>query len=351
VLVPQMMAPVGAIKGEITDQPGAILEYDPIDLQEGPINWRSMPQMPREFAEERDRSERELNTIALNSQVPSGVESGKAIATIMQRDAIAWQDFIEDLAKVHQRFMRDALALVQQYYTEERLMKFRGRTGWEAISDFKGSDIRGQTDVRVNPGSLEPQTRPAIEQRIMNLASMFPGHFPPEVIIQALASANPDKLNESYEEDEARVNFIIGQIRSGQFWDLPERRAFPGEEAPQLDESGEMVIDQTTGEAVMETSLPGWMPRPFDGVPVHKLRIETFMKSDEWNHLDEDAQQATMVYYDALLRLEAQAAQRKAELQSAQAEQMGMANAAAPQSPKPLPSLPSIQGDGNTPPS
>jgi len=349
VLIPQMTAPEGSIKGEVTDQPGAILEYDPADLLGGDIKWRDMPSMPREFGEERDRAEREIGSIALDTQVPASVESGKAMSTIFQKDALAWQDFIEDLAKVHARFMRDALCLVQLYYTEDRLVKFRGRTGWEAISDFKGADLRGQTDVRVSAGSLEPLTRPAIEQRIMNLAQMFPGHFPPEVIISALSSADPDRLNESYEEDEARVNFIIAQIRSGQFWDLPPRKAFPGEEAPRLDdETGEPAIDEF-GNPIMETELPGWMPRPFDGIPVHKMRLETFMKSDEWNHLEEEAQQACMVYYDALLRLEAQNAQRQAALQSAQAEQLGMQNAAKPQGPKPMPSMPSADGSGTAP--
>lgn len=353
VLIPQLLAPEGAITNELTDRPGSVIEYDPLDLQGGRIEWREMPSMPNEFSNERDRAEKELGTIASENNTPTQIESGRAIDALYQKDALAWQDFIEDLATVHSRFMRDALSLVQLYYTEDRLVKFRGRTGWESIQDFKGADIRGQTDVRVSPASLEPLTRGAIEQRIMNLSSMFPGHWPPEVLIGALESVSVDKLNQSYEEDEARVNFIIQQIRNETLFDLPPRPLFPGEEVPRLNQTGEVewqVPPQTNeageivvpGKPLMETELPGWMPRPFDGIPVHKMRMETFMKSDEWNHLSPQAQSASIQYYNALLQEEAKTARRTSELQTAKAEQLGMENAARPQEAKPLPSLPAV---------
>jgi len=375
VLVPQIMAPEGAIKGVINDEPGAVVEIDPDAWAEGEIKWRDMPAMPSEFGNAQDRAQAELGFIAHDNAVPSQVESGKAIEGLAQKDAVAWQDFLEDLAEAHQAFGRDALCLVQQHYTEERLMQFRGRTGWETIADFKGADLRGQKDVRVNSATLEARSRAAVEQQIMALAGptgLFPGHFPPEVVLRALSSGDIDSLNEAFEEDEARVNFIISQIRFGTFWDLPDRPVFPGEEVPRKDPlTGEVEWQQppteevppeedpVTGEPipetgeegsagvpVMETEVPGWMPRPFDNIPIHKLRIETFMKSDEWNHLPPQDQKATMDYYRALIDQETKNAARANELQTQRAEELGARNAAKPQGPKPMPSQPGPEGGG-----
>jgi hypothetical protein len=49
--------------------------------------------------------------------------------------------------------------LVQRYYTEDRAGFHPGPLRLGAIEDFKGADIRGQVDVTVLPGSIEPRTR------------------------------------------------------------------------------------------------------------------------------------------------------------------------------------------------
>jgi hypothetical protein len=377
VLVPQIMAAEGAVKGVIDDEPGAVVEIDPDAWAEGEAKWREMPPMPREYMEMQSAAQTEMNEISHTFEVPQGTRSAQALSFISEKDTLAWNDFMEDLAEAYAAFARDSLSLVQLRYTEDRMVKFRGLTGWEAIADFRGADIRGQRDVRVSAGSLEPLTQAKIEQRILSWVGptgLFPGHFPPELVMRALSSNDLDVLNQSYEEDEARVNFIISQIRAGTFWDIPDRPVFPGEEVPKKDPAtGEVEwiqppqpgepsqVDEATGEPipgtevpptpgipVLETMLPGWMPRPFDNIAVHKLRIETFMKSDEWPHLPPEDQKATMDYYRGLIDLETKNAMRASELQTQRAEQMGMQNAAKPQGAKPLPDQPSPEAAGES---
>lgn len=370
-LSPQIEAEEGVIINEITDEPGAIIEYSSLAGGQPPRVRQPGP-IPAELERWQDRSMEEIGYIAHSNEVPSQVESAKGIQTLAQKDALAWQDFIEDFAEGAGRLMRDILTLVQIHYTEDRLVKFRGRTGWEQIADFKGADIRGQTDIRVNPSTLEPRTRATNEQRIMNIAQSFPGHFPPEVLISALEGGSAEKLIEGYEDDVARANRVITMIRSGQFWDMPMRPVFPGEEGPRIDpetgevemvESGQMEpiteptgqVDPETGEEltatvgeqpqmvpVMETELPGWMPRPFDNIPVQKTVLTTWMKTDDWANLDEAAQRASMDVYDGMLRAEAREAQRASEMQNQMAQSAGMENAAKPAPTKPMPSLPAL---------
>lgn len=342
VLVPQVIGPEGALKSPLTDTPGSYIEIDEDAWERGlKPELRQMPSMPGEFGNERDRAQGLLGFISSENAIPSGVEAAKAIATLATKDALAFQDFMEDVADAFAATGRDSLCLVQVFYDDERMMQFRGRTGWESIPDFKGADIRNQTDVRVSPGSIEPMTREVIERRIINASEMLPGFFPPEVLLAAFSAGDFDRLNESYEEDEAQANFIVAQLRAGTFWELPPRPAMPGEAAPELDpETGQPRMGPD-GQPVMLSQIPGWMPRPFDNVPVFKRRMESFMKSDEWRHLDPSVQQATGLYYSALLELEARNAAKQAVVQNQTAERLGAENAAKPQQPKTLPSQPS----------
>jgi hypothetical protein len=347
-LVPQLLAEEGSLTTPVTDEPGSVVEYKPLMPGQAAPTWRAVPQIPPELFQIQNTAQEEMATLSHSFEVPAGIRSASAISAIYEKDALAWQDFTTDLADVHSRLMRDCLVLVQRHYSEERMVKFRGRTGWENIADFRGADLRNQTDVQVLPGSLEPKTRTSIEQRIMNIAQMFPGYFPPEILLSALEGGSAEGLIEDYEEDVARANLVIGQIRSGTFWEQPLRPVFPGEEqSPELNEAGEPVI-QPDGQLQMLTEVPGWMPRPFDNVAVHKAVFSSWMKTDDWSGLDEEAKQASMAYYGALLDIESKKAQRDAQLQNQQAEQMGMQNAAKTPAAKPMPSLPAMSGEGGS---
>lgn len=346
VMVPQLMGPEGAFEGELNDEPGAYIGLKEEAWEGGrEPKWREMPPAPQEFSTERDRAQALLGFLANDNLIPSQVEAAKAIDALGAKDALAWQDFVEDVEAVYAACAADSLVLAQRYYTDERMIRFRGRTGWESIPDFRGADIRGQTDVQIRPHSIEPLTRAVVEQRILNVVSMFPGYFPPEVVIAALSSGDFDRLNASYEEDEAQINYLISQIRAGTFWDLPPRPALPQEQEPKLDPAtGEPMIDPETGEPVMLTEIPGWMPRPFDGTAVWKYRLEAFMKSDEWRHLAPDVQRATALIYQAVIGIEQRNAAQALIAQNQMAAQLGAENAARPAQAKQMPSLPSPAG-------
>lgn len=351
--VPQVMAPEGSIITPITDEPGLIIETDPNVVAGSNVKpeWRQNVQVPGDIYQEQQTASTELERISFDYEVPAGLHSAQAIQAIFERNEASWADFIADLAEVHAALMRDCLTLVQRYYSEKRLLKFKGSAGWEDLSEFRGADIKGETDVQVLPGSLEARTRAAIENKIIAINNMFPGYFPPPVVISALNSAQPERLIESYEKDEIRAYRIIAMIKSGAFWNVSPRPLVPGEEAPLPDPvTGEPVINYQTGKPFQLTSVPGWMPRPFDNADLHKQILESWMKTSDYEDLDEESKQAAMLYYKALLDLESRAAQRRAELQTQMAEQAGAANAAKAGEAKTMPSMPSPSSPGTEAP-
>jgi hypothetical protein len=333
-LVAQLMAAEGVLLTDPTDEPGLVIEYDRSLARGEKPEWRENITFPGELFEMEERAKARFADISFDQEIPPGVESGKAIGQVAELNQTAWQRFIDDFNRFRGELMSDCLVIAQRKYGADRVMKFQGTTGWESVGDFEGADIRNQTDVRVRSSATDMQTRAQIEQRIMQLAQTFPNVFPPEVIIEALNSATPEKLVRGYEQDVGRAHRVIQQLREGTFWDQPDRPALPGEEALTVDLRGNPMV-------------PGWLPRPFDSLPILKAAIEEWMKTDDWDRAEQQIKEASLFYYQKLLDLEAQQAEREAEQQEALAEEQGMANATRETGPKPMPSLPGGEAPGD----
>jgi hypothetical protein len=325
--------------------------------------------VPPELMEFKNDAEADMARIAAQNDIPSNVEAGKAIQALIERDQSRKANFIGNLSDFHSRLMRHCLYLVQKHYTEERLIKVRGR-GFDpgSLQDFEGSQLRGQVDVRVYPDSIEPQTREGQTQKIQNIVAMFPGAFSPDVVISAMENGTAGTLIKGFELAQQRVATIIQKARDGTLIDEPNRPVFPNEDAgpqidpvtgrpvPQENPDGTPVMapgepDPMTGmpgppqvQFVQATEVPGWMPRPFDNIPIHKKMMEDWMQTADFDSLAPPEVEQAMLYYSALLDLEAKKAQRDAELQNQMAASQGLNNAAAPQTKLP-PSLPAV-GNG-----
>lgn len=339
-LVAQILAAEGVLLTDPTDEPGLVVEYDRTLANGEKPEWRDNIDFPDELFTMEDRARRRFSEISFDEDIPPQVESGKAIGQVTELNRSAWQKFLNDFDRFRSELMSDCLVLVQRKYGGDRIMKFRGATGWEMVGDFEGADIRNQTDVAIRQSATQTQTRPQIEQRIMQLVQTFPNVFPPEVVIEALNSANPEKLTQGYEEDVGRAHRLIQQLRDGSFWDQPLRPALPGEEA----------FEELDGHLM----VPGWLPRPFDSLPITKAALEQWMKTDDWDRGERKMKDASLFVYQKLLDLETQQQMRESEMQEQLAEEQGQANATR-ESTKPMPSLPGGSpqpggGNGEEPP-
>jgi hypothetical protein len=303
-----------------TDVPGKVYNL----RGQGDVQVLTPPPIPKDLEDMKQAALAEIARICAQNDIPSQVEAGKAIASLIERDNQRRATFITRLATFHSRLMRAALALVAQYYTEPRLLKIRGRFGPEIISDFKGSDLRSQVDVTVLPGSITPYTREGIQAKLTWIAQTFPGYLQPEAAIAALDGGTGEKLIESYELDVARANEVIQQIKAGPDVFLNQPSRF---------------------DSKLQMDIPGWMPRSFDNIAVHKKVFADFMKTTDFSMSDPAVQEACTLYYDGLEQLEQAAAERQAIQQQQLAQGLGMANASRPQSPVAMPDVPG----GSTP--
>ncbi|MGH2941063.1 MAG: hypothetical protein ACRDPE_23435 [Solirubrobacterales bacterium] len=338
MLNPQMIVQNGTVlSGKLNDVPGAIIR-----TAGGEVTVKPVPPIPVELFRQKEEAILDIQRIAAQNDIPSGVESGSAIQYLLEKDASRRAGFYNNLAQFHSRLARHCLYLVQRHYTEPRLLKVKGAEGIEVISDFLGAQLLGEMDVRVQAGSLEPRTLANIEVKIMGYAER--GWIAPHEAMAAINAGTAEELDASYEKDIARANLIIQKVREGPevLFATPARRPFFGE-----DPGTEEVVNEATGEVeqVQREQIPGWMPRPFDNIPVQKDVIADWMKGTEYDELSPPQQEALNTVYDAFLQIEAKHQAEEARAQSESAEAQGMHNAAKPQVAKPLPSQAPIGGE------
>lgn len=309
---PQLFVAPGVLQGQvITSEPGAVYEIaDPTNN----IRWREIPAFPQELFQIAQEANSVMARIAAQNDIPQQVEAGKAIQTLIERDQARRQSFISQVAQWHARVGSRNLLLTQQYYNEPRLLSIKGRWSPEVIKDFKGAKIDGQIDVRVSPGSVEPRTRAAMEQKVLAFADR--GWITAEQAMSAIEGGYGADLVTSYELDIGRATRIIARLKAG------TDALYGTPDAPTPDR---LEVDPNTG---LQTQVPDFMPRTFDNIPVQRAVFEDWMKTEEFESLSADLQTAAMDIYNAMVKIEADKAAQAQMAQDQAAAAKGAQNAA-----------------------
>ena len=289
VLNPQVFAPVGSLRQQLDDTPGAVWEFRPINGMRP--EWRDMPDLPVGLFKVLDQCIDDWREITGQTGLPAGVESGSGIQAINEREQSRRAVFIARMADWYARLGMAMLRLMQEHYTEERLLTLQGRFGVETLTDFRGSTLKGIAEVRVAPGSIEPRTRAAQQAIIMSLVDR--GLVDPKKAIAALRSGTADSIIDGYELNKSKQHREIQTfIQAG---------------------------------AMKATALP--MVDPLvDDHSVHLEELQMWMLTVDYERQPEFVKQAA-----------------QAQLTTMAAENLGMSNAGTPQAPKPMPSQPSLE--------
>lgn len=329
-MMPQVITGPGGMIDPLTNEPFAVFRAKG-DVNQ--VKFRETPTIPPQLAQHQDRAYVDMEYIAAQNSPTGADQSGRHLALQIEQDQSVRAHIVQNWADFHGRVGRHLLALMQRYYTEQRLRSVEGRIGWGHIH-FKGADLRGQLDVRVLPASIEPVTKQAVERKVMLFVSW--GAITKEAAMAALNGGTAEGLVRSYEQDIERIGRICMKIRE---W--PVEAILTGEPSP---------IDEETGE-----SRPGWMPRPFDNVDIQIPTMEDWLKSADYDYLPIERKAIANLVYKGLKQEQATRRAQEAMAQQQMAEGLGMQNAAAPQLPKSLPDQPGLElkspdlpGNGST---
>jgi hypothetical protein len=331
-LNPQLLAAVNSLLARPNDEPGFV-NYYKMGMPEP--KWQPTPPVPQELFQIYTTMQDAMRYIASYADTSAGPNvAAKTVAADVEQTQARWSSFLGDLAEFDSRLMRHCLVLVSRYYTEPRLLKISGWFGPDLVSDFQGSQLSGQVDVTVLPGSLQQLSKGEMLNRLQWIAQTFPGYLSPEAALAALDGGNAQNLVRSYELDVARVGRIIQKIRDGSVMDMPTRHETdPATGAP--------MMDPATG---MPAEVPSYMPmRDVDSIVIWRKMIGDWMKTPDYERLSAENPglgEVPKQILSAINQLEMQQQQRQMAAQAAQAAQLGMGNAAKPPGFTPMPDAP-----------
>lgn len=199
---PQLIAPKGSVDPrKITTEPGLIVFYTPGFAPPEPLPLQALPGY---VSEELERIQRDMDDISSQHEVskgrtPPGVEAATAIAYLQEQDDTIISHTADSVEQAHERIGKHLLSYVGQFWDAQRIVKVVGSNSMYESFVFKGSDLRGNTDFKVVPGSAAPRSRAAKQAHIMELVKM--GIIPPDRGLQFLEMAETARLYEEMQVD------------------------------------------------------------------------------------------------------------------------------------------------------
>jgi hypothetical protein len=199
---PQLTAPAGSIDPrKITTEPGIVIEYTPGFNPPTPI---PLSPLPAYVIQELDRILSDMEDISgqhevSKGQTPPGVSAATAISYLQEQDesmlSVAYDSLEEGIEKV----AFETLSLVSQFWDTSRMVKVVGLDGSFEVMAFKGSDLRGNNDIRVEAGSALPTSKAAKQAFIMDLMKM--GFIDPSKGLEVMEIGGINKIYDEIQVD------------------------------------------------------------------------------------------------------------------------------------------------------
>lgn len=199
---PQLAYEIGALDPDkVTSEPGQMIGYRPGFNPPVPIPLQDLPSY---VSTELDRIAMDMNEISgqhevSRGQVPPGVTAATAISYLQEQDDTKLAYTYTSIEEAYEKIGYQALNYVKQYWTTERKIKVTGPDGSFDVMAFEGSDLRDNTDIRVESGSALPTSRAAKQAFIMDLMKL--GFIDPNKGLEVMEIGGINKIYEQVQVD------------------------------------------------------------------------------------------------------------------------------------------------------
>jgi hypothetical protein len=302
---PQLAAEIGSLDpNKITSEPGQVIMYRPGFNPPMPIPLQSLPSY---VLDEQDRIKMDMDEISgqhevSRGQVPPGVTAATAISYLQEQDESKLSYTYDSIEECVEKIAFQTLTYVKQFWDTPRMVRITGEDGSFDVLAFQGSDLRDNTDIRVEAGSALPTSRAAKQAFIMDLMKM--GFIDPNKGLEVMEIGGINKIYEQIQVDvrqAQRENLKMAQVNDQI---LEEHRVnalnefFTGDYGKFLLEN-QLVMEGPDGDLIdLYPSMNGMPPQPIELpliVPVntwddHRIHIErhnNYRKSQAFDNLDE----------------------------------------------------------------
>jgi hypothetical protein len=293
-LKPQMLAPVGSLRQRITDEPGAIFEYNPVagKVPEA-IPIPSLPSYVFEHLQ--DLGGRLKDVFGLNEivegSVPPNVEAGVAIDLLQEAatDRLAPQIML--MEKALERCGNLMLQLAQEYYNEPRTMIITGSGSKPKVERFEDADLIKGVSVKVEAGSGLPRTRAGRQARVLQLLQM--GILSPTKAYKYLDMADFKGLQMQFEADEEQAMREHDKLMDGGI--INDQAAKQAQEQLMMS-----IMDggQIDPQLLQQSVEAGLQPLAFENKAVHLEVHSQYMKSAEFEMMPDMVKDQFYKHYE-----------------------------------------------------
>lgn len=194
---PQLIAPKGSVDpNKITTEPGQVILYTPGFNPPQPLQMQALPAY---VSEELARAQQDMDDIAGQHEIsrgknPSQVTAATALSFLQEQDDTKLSSTIESIEQAVEKVGRLVLGYVKQFWDTPRLVKVVGSDSQFEAKKYKGEDLGGNLDVRVEAGSALPQSKAAKQAFLMDLMKL--GLIPPEKGLEMLGLGGIEKVYE-----------------------------------------------------------------------------------------------------------------------------------------------------------
>lgn len=285
---PQLAAEAGSIDPKkITSEPGQVILYKPGFAPPTPI---ALTPLPNYVLEELDRILMDMSDISgqhevTRGQVPPGVTAATAISYLQEQDESKLSHTFDSLEEAIEKIAHMTLSYVVQFWDTQRTVRVVGSDGSFDTLALKGSDLRSNTDIKIEAGSALPTSRAAKQAFILDLMKM--GFIDPQKGLEVMEIGGINKIYESFQVDvrqAQRENLKMAGVSPEQ---IEQHNMLAMQEMMQSDEfqqdpmSGAMM-DPTTGEEIQPPLIIS--TNSYDNHAVHVEYHNKFRKSQQFEN-------------------------------------------------------------------
>lgn len=203
---PQLIAPIGSIDvSKVTTEPGQVIMYKPGMMKPEPLPLQPLPNYVLNEVQQllSDMDDISGQHEVTRGNVPPGVTAATAISYLQEQDDSMLSSEVDSIESGMERVAKQTLSLVGQFWDLPRTVKITGVDGsWDAAM-FKGADLRGNTDIRIEAGSALPTSKAAKQALITDWMKL--GFIPPEEGMAVLDMGGLVKLYERVQIDQAQA--------------------------------------------------------------------------------------------------------------------------------------------------
>lgn len=203
---PQLVAEKGSVDAKrITSEPGIVIEFTPGFNPPQPLPLQNLPSY---VTEEINRLYTDLSDLSgqhevSNGSTPPGVTAATAISFLQEQDESLIATHYTSIEEAIEKVAGQALTYVKMFWDEPRTVKIVGIEGTFDVQVFRGSDIRGNNDIRVESGSALPTSRAAKQAFIMDLMKM--GFIPAEEGLEIMEIGGLNRIYERIQIDKRQA--------------------------------------------------------------------------------------------------------------------------------------------------